>query len=514
MRQVRSSWLSKALGNNVNIAPPVNHTTDLAGLRKSYAAPAHKLNGPIDLTNLRKSLAPAGVLAAGAKRPSDGADEEARPEKVPKVERPAQSKHEDTIIATSTTETAPTATSHTPGSTNVQLPNSASSQEGSRSTTSAQMRERQRSDIHKVTKALDELRERNAAKEAQKAKAASNVSNAISGPRPTTSSHDSRQSTAGGSGFLRNLGNIGAGLGRSLGLGGTVKSAEEEAQRLAEELEEDRRAEAEAQRQLAKLMAEVEDDETVLQEEAKMDAEAITVDQTKGVSETEDRAIDDVHPEAPVVPEKRSSRATTVEKEDEDMIAATLSEQSKPASPIKPPTPPPTTVANQAQKQRTPRKIANADVFESTTPIFSPPKREAQPVRSFLAPKPVEQKAVVIEQKVQSVKETHRVDQLRTKFEVSASVQPVSNVPVPQPAPLRKYVQEEDEEVEEEVELPELPEPSPADDEQSELDEDDIEEDNTREMPAKKMFKSDSGSTVRILLLTGRVSLTYRVDRG
>jgi hypothetical protein len=86
-------------------------------------------------------------------------------------------------------------------------------------------------EILKVTKALEEIKERTHAKELAKQKAAA-----------------AARETAPG--FLR-------GLTKSLGLGvgGKVETPEEEAERLARELEDDRQAEAEAQAELDRLMS-------------------------------------------------------------------------------------------------------------------------------------------------------------------------------------------------------------------------------------------------------------------
>ena len=228
VRQVRSSWLSKALGaGTIPISGLPSTTSDMTGLRKSPAPSSQRPNGPVDFAALRKSLAPAGVL----KRKSDaGMDEEEeediRPEKMAKVgsiiksivNPLSESQSQSTIVlaALNGTPVSSTTLPHTDPS--PILPEALMSLQ------------HPRSDIHKVTKALDDLRERAQAKELAKQRSA---------PKATST----------GSGFLRGLGN----LGRSLGLGNSVKTAEEEAVRQ----EEERRAEVEAQEELARLIGEV-----------------------------------------------------------------------------------------------------------------------------------------------------------------------------------------------------------------------------------------------------------------
>ncbi|ORY31861.1 hypothetical protein BCR39DRAFT_525761 [Naematelia encephala] len=247
VRQVRSSWLSKALGTDT---VPVSHTSDLrksfaAGAelrksfapvsdsRKSFAASSVRPNTPVDLAVARKSIAPANVL----KRKSEvGMEEETlhieRPEKVARFDdmtqqaviTPQNEVHYDFPIALASSPRATASLPHLTPAAN----------EHSRG-------ERGRSDIHKVSRALDELRERAQAKEAAaKAKAA-----AIAHAQKIAMYEPKAQST--GSGFLRGLGNS---LGRSLGFG-TARSAEEEAR----QREEEELAEQQAKEELERLMA-------------------------------------------------------------------------------------------------------------------------------------------------------------------------------------------------------------------------------------------------------------------
>ncbi|WVR06591.1 hypothetical protein IAU60_003623 [Kwoniella sp. DSM 27419] len=235
MRQVRSSWLSKALG--ATTVPLVDST-----LRKSSAAPAQQRpSSAMDFTGLRKSLAPIG----GMKRKSEqglGEDEddmeEKRPEKTSKMAAGATGLPEHTNALPARTpgpSSRPNMPTKTPSYNTAE-----NAQPGShgRSAPSSSTQDSQRSDIHKVTRALDELREKTAAKELAKQKALAAVGKDVSGNAGRVP-----QAKSTGTGFLRGLGNIGAGL---LGLGGV--SAEEEAQRLAEELEQEQRAEQELER--------------------------------------------------------------------------------------------------------------------------------------------------------------------------------------------------------------------------------------------------------------------------
>ncbi|OCF37313.1 hypothetical protein I316_01222 [Kwoniella heveanensis BCC8398] len=229
VRQVRSSWLSKALGTG---AVPISTANDQEGnfaARKSYAAQLQQgQSNAMDFSGLRKSLVPVG----GLKRKSgEGLEEnetadDKRPEKTAKVA------NEPSLSLPTRTPgpiSRPTLPSKTPSF------GTAGSQPGSQGKTapsSAPSSDGQRSDISKVTKALDDLREKTAAKELAKQKTVSSASAANAARVP--------QAKSTGAGFLRGLGSIGAGL---LGLGGSA--AEEEAQRLARELEEERLAEEE-----------------------------------------------------------------------------------------------------------------------------------------------------------------------------------------------------------------------------------------------------------------------------
>ncbi|KAK8858852.1 hypothetical protein IAR55_003082 [Kwoniella newhampshirensis] len=245
VRQVRSSWLSKALGTGT---VPINLTEPNPTARKSYAAPTqNRQSTAMDFTGLRKSLAPIGGLKRKSDEgmESDSDEEEKRPDKVGKFSGEPPIKP---MAELSHTTHMP---SRTPGPVPRPLLPTKTPSFGTASTIHPDSQgrstnlstEQQRSDIHKVTKALDELREKTAAKELAKQKAALAAS---TGPARMP------QAKSTGTGFLRGLGSLGAGL---LGLG---NSAEEEAERLARELEEERLAEQE----LEKLMREATKPET------------------------------------------------------------------------------------------------------------------------------------------------------------------------------------------------------------------------------------------------------------
>jgi hypothetical protein len=283
VRQVRSSWLTKALGTDkVPItAATATSTVDRDTFRKSFAATSQKAP-QVDFSSFRKSLVPAGTLKRKSEVDMDedkDDDEEARPEKVIKVDVPATTPGAAPAAPAASTSASvpvrptfdrqisremereresifpvrPTSAPHavvvpvpatTPGPANT---GTADAQEHASA-------DRHRSDIHKVTKALDELRERAREKEAA-AKAKAMTLAASTGPKRTSTAAPPNT----GTGFLRGLGSLGVGLGRSLGLGGQgQKSAEDEALRLQRELEEERRASLEAKEELARLMGEME----------------------------------------------------------------------------------------------------------------------------------------------------------------------------------------------------------------------------------------------------------------
>jgi hypothetical protein len=270
VRQVRSSWLSKALGTGTvpitgltqtsssTTSASTTNMADKDALRKSFAAPSQR-PPQVDFSTLRKSLVPVGTLKRKSEIGVDE-DEKKRPDKVSKVEvalpattpgpssvlqRPAfdrqQSRERESIFTARPTSAPQALPVTTPGPA---FAPELDSQDP--------VNDRHRSDIHKVTKALDELRERAREKEAAKAKAMAVAASA--GPKRVSTAAPPAST---GTGFLRGLGSAGVGLGKSLGLG-SQKNAEEEAARLRREEEEERRASMEAKEELARLMGEVE----------------------------------------------------------------------------------------------------------------------------------------------------------------------------------------------------------------------------------------------------------------
>ncbi|WRT68045.1 uncharacterized protein IL334_005020 [Kwoniella shivajii] len=256
IRQVRSSWLSKALGTGAVPISGLPMTEANSAIRQSFAAPNQRQSTTMNLNGMRKSLVPPG----GLKRKSDQARneedddsaEEKRPEKTAKVviEIPVPDYTDALPARTPGPLSRPNMPSKTPSFGTSATTSQPNSQGRSINPLSSTQNENQRSDIHRVTKALDELREKTAAKELAKQKAALAAS---------TNAARMPQAKSTGTGFLRGLGSIGAGL---LGLGGS--GAEEEAQRLARELEEERLAEVELERlmkEATKADSEQQDDE-------------------------------------------------------------------------------------------------------------------------------------------------------------------------------------------------------------------------------------------------------------
>lgn len=222
----------------------------------------------------------------------------------------------------------------------------------------------------KVTKALEEIKERNQAKELAKQKAAAAVAAAGGGQRSreTTSSGPSGSSA---SGFLR-------GLTKSLGLGGKTESPEEVAERLHRELEEDRRAEAEAQAELDRLMHE---DKTAEGKQGTIMSAPVERSTTPVLSPPV-ATKSEVHPE--------SDRTEEEEEEDEVFEALSLIEAEEPVVDKTPAGTASTAIEVQAsstititQSQLVPPRLATpprlSDFRMSTTPAGTPP-RKAQPV--------------------------------------------------------------------------------------------------------------------------------------
>ncbi|KAL7420549.1 hypothetical protein Q5752_004500 [Cryptotrichosporon argae] len=244
MRQVRSSWLSKALINGAVAPSEMARKSTLPGDPRKSTAPsefakstattasaassapdrAHDRKSTVQDFALRKSLVPVG----GLKRKSEAADDDRRPDKAAKVQVPAAAQPQPASVSAKPVPPVFSRTNSGPAD----VP-------ASMAADGADARDRNRSDIHKVTRALEEMRERAAAK--QKTEPAPAL--APGGPP--------KQSTSTGTGFLRGL----ASVGRSL-LG---RNEEEDLKRAEREAEEDRRAQEEAEAELARLMNEMDE---------------------------------------------------------------------------------------------------------------------------------------------------------------------------------------------------------------------------------------------------------------
>ena len=339
VREVRSSWLRQALGTGT---VPLAGLPANSGIRQSFASQSQRPNAAVDFAALRKSLVPVG----GLKRKSDvGVDEdvdeeEKRPEKIVKMESASKLVVEEEIsepitlpvMAELTSTLANPATTDTPGPDSQILQNH---------------NDRHRSDIHKVTRALDELRERTQAKELAKQRATLAASGSAKPVQTATST---------GSGFLRGLGSLGVGLGRSLGLGGSAKTAEEEAMRLQRELEDERRVEMEAQEELERLIGGV--------------SKPVAVE-----AETRDSRTPEVH-EVVVPPRgKEESESPEVEEKVEEVIVEEAEEviEDRHDQALQAVQVPRAVEASQHHRAHTPVR-AELLVIESTTPTNTPPR--------------------------------------------------------------------------------------------------------------------------------------------
>lgn len=366
VRQVRSSWLSKALGTGtVPISGLPTAATDSTALRISLAASAQRQSTAVDFAGLRKSLMPVG----GIKRKSDIGieeeedDEEKRPEKVVKLEPVVT-----VPLVTPTVEShfefeVPLASSAGPGASASSCPTAnPDSTPGTSATEQQTHADRHRSDIHKVTKALDEFRERNLAKEAAKAKAALAAS---AGPKQVQIWEPKAQST--GSGFLRGLGTS---LGRSLGFGASAKANEEDEARRERELEDAREAELQAQEELKRIMGEGERPQY---------PEPIIEVESHPASLQSDAAVRETTPTPPAALSSLGAAIMTAtemedtpeaDSKDEDQVMEELDELLPSDSPVRPLRPP------KPQRETTPPRQVVGPIM-STTPVDTPPREVA-----------------------------------------------------------------------------------------------------------------------------------------
>ena len=294
-----------------------------------------------DFAGLRKSLAPPN----GLKRKSEegaGDDETVRPVKVTRVELPVveappivpskpiferQSSHPSV-----TTQAAPLPVSAPAPATSVAVETS--------------------TDILKVQQALEEMKQRTQAKELAKQKAA-NAAAAQSAARP-------REATASaGTSFFK-------GLTKSLGIGGRTESAEDEAERLQRELEEDRRAEAEAQAELDRLM---QDD--------KREPE-LTPEPAQEVVESTTPAVS-----PPEIEQHPSSDKTEEEEEEEEVIEAlSFAEEIEVDAPPSPKVQTQQSGTLAPDHALAPPRLTTpprmSDFRMSTTPVVTPPRQLQQ----------------------------------------------------------------------------------------------------------------------------------------
>lgn len=319
-----------------------------------------------DYAGLRKSLA----APAGMKRKSEEAPEEVeeppRPAKVVKVDAPtALPPSKPVFERQQSNPSAPSAGARIAAHrTPAPVPVTAKEIETP-------------SEILKVTKALEDIKERNQAKELAKQKAAAAAAAANGQRSRETTNSGPSGSTA--SGFLR-------GLTKSLGLGGRTESPEEIAERLHRELEDDRRAEAEAQAELDRLM----------HEDKRADGDEPEKKQDMAVNEPVERSTTPVtSPPAPPKIEAHPSSDRTEEEDEEDEVVEALSliedaepvQQSPTAPParsaaVQEPKREPQAAPAQPQKQPVPPRLATpprmSDFRMSTTPHGTPPRKVQQ----------------------------------------------------------------------------------------------------------------------------------------
>lgn len=231
VRQVRSSWLSKALGTGtVPISNASGPAESNPAICKPFTAPPQQRpSAAMDFSGLRKSLLPIGGLKRKSGEGMGGQEEEdegRRPDKFTKI---SSEPHDFQVSTTPGPMGRPKLPSKTPSFGTGSVNSNPASQSRS-ALPSGLIDDSHRPEISKVTKALDELREKTA-KDLAKQKASSTG-------RPESGNVRAPKAKSTGAGFLRGLLNFGS------------VSEEEEAIRRARELEEEKIAEAE----LEKLM--------------------------------------------------------------------------------------------------------------------------------------------------------------------------------------------------------------------------------------------------------------------
>jgi hypothetical protein len=194
----------------------------------------------------------------------------------------------------------------------------------------------------------------------------------------------------------------------------------------------------------------------------------------------------------PMADEQMPGRETTVEREDEEMIADELDE-GMPETAASAPLPPARAASPVPFIQPTPKASTTPKkppvVVESTTPLYSPPKTLPKLVfgQPFAAPF------------TQPAREEQRPAGPRPVAAAPAQPAPRS-VPIVKAAPPPPAVEHNDSDVDElesDEDLPDLPEPQDEDDDKTDTEEeadDDAEE--VGDMPAKKMFNSNPDGQV------------------
>jgi hypothetical protein len=534
-KEVRYSWLAKALGTGSAAAgQPGVQGPESSVLRRSIA-PVQ--SAPIDFSAVRKSLLPPG----GLKRKSEAAEstikeleETKRPEKMLRVDNDAQPSSREKSMSVATPFNRLTTSTHPALESDSKINRASVSQP----LQSAQP-EKSHSDIRRVTQALDDIRDK------QSARAALGASVGASGPRSTapigiassTSALGSSQSgqPATGSGFLRGLSNLGKswGIGGSA-LGGSAKDAEEGALKLRQELQEDEAdevaAEAAAQAELDKIIAETKSKPVVptpgppsrpqkfslFPIRPAEDVDAVPKESVPVAQDASTNATAQLDPEPEVVVSVKDNNKADSDVEDEDEIVEGLSrvishdddkedaEMDKTDDFVTALQAQVPTAQTPSPKSKAPAK-ASQMVAVSTTPMMSPPRTVKTVVQttshrqSPQGPSPIRIQARAPQSPVKPPKSP-----LRSLQQPKETVPPVPSMSLAKPLPVLKPTVaapqpaapariEVEDEADESVDLPELPEGLQTDSE-SDHESDEQEEVEDEKLPAKNMFKSDHAS--------------------
>lgn len=532
-KEVRYSWLAKALGTGPAAAGQSGVPVTESGVLRRSIAPVQ--SAPIDFSAVRKSLLPPG----GLKRKSEAAestikelDEAKRPEKMLKVDNDVQPSSREKSMSAATSFNRPATSTHPALESDSKINRASVSQPSQ----SAQP-EKSHSDIRQVTQALDDIRDK------QSARAALGTSVGAAGPRSTaptgiastTSALASSQSgqPATGSGFLRGLSNLGKSWGIGGGaLGGNAKDAEDGALKLRQELQEEEvdeaAAEAAAQAELDKIIAETKSKPvaptpgppsrpqkfSLFPIRPAEEVDAVPKESVPVAQDASTNATAQLDPEPEVVVSVKDDNKADSDVEDEDEIVEGLSrvishdddqedaEMDKADDSV-------TALQAQVPIAQTPSPKAKAPVKAaqmvavSTTPMMSPPRIAKAVVQttshrqSPQGPSPIRIQARAPPSPVKPPKSP-----LRSLQQPKETVPPVPSmslakpllkptVAAPQPAaPARIEVEDE---ADESVDLPELPEGLQTDSE-SNHESDEQEEVEDEKLPAKNMFKLDHAS--------------------